>query len=122
MGGLLKFESLRVLLRNNLFLLSSCKFRIAGLEGTGRRSGEVARRSVGKIRKVVMDRRFSKNRVPIFSIALRQRSSARSQTVWKAKASRFRDTNTAERLFFPWPKLCSRSLFFRTLKLSFSIF
>ena len=38
-----------------------------------------------------MDRRFSKNRprVPIFSIALRQRSSARSQTVWKAKASRF---------------------------------
>src|SRR3712207_1920044 len=33
---------------------------------------------------------------PIFFIALRQRSSARSQTVWKAKASRFRDT--AERL------------------------
>src|SRR3954447_25541342 len=30
MGGLLKFESLRVLLRNNLFLLGSCKFRIAG--------------------------------------------------------------------------------------------
>jgi hypothetical protein len=29
MGGLLKFESLRVLLRNNLFLLGSCKFRIA---------------------------------------------------------------------------------------------
>ena len=81
---------------------------------------------MGKIRKVVMDRRFSKNRprVPIFSIALRQRSSARSQTVWKAKASRFRETNTAERLAFPWPKLCSRlyPLFFRTLKLSFSIF
>src|SRR3954471_6134945 len=61
---------------------------------------------------------------PIFSIALRQRSSARSQTVWKAKASRFRETNTAERLTSPCPKLCSRlyPLFFRTLKLSFSIF
>src|SRR3954464_12816182 len=37
---------------------------------------------------------------------------------------RFRETNTAERLTLPWPKLCSRlyPLFFRTLKLSFSIF
>jgi len=74
----------------------------------GRRSGEkasVARRSsqLEKIRKVVRDRGFSQNRarVPIFSSAPRQRSSARSRTVWKAKASRFRDTNTAERLFFP---------------------
>src|SRR5687768_9968198 len=54
-----------------------------------------------------MDRRFSKNRPrePIFSIALCQRSSARSQTVWKAKARRFRDTNTAERLAFPVPEI-----------------
>src|SRR3954447_6243879 len=97
-----------------------------GAVGGGLAKASVARRSVGKIRKVVMDRRFSKNRlrVPIFFIALRHRSSAKSQTVWKAKARRFRETNTAERLFLPWPKLCSRlyPLFFRTLKLSFSIF
>jgi hypothetical protein len=54
---------------------------------------------VGKTRQVAMDRRFSKNRarVPIFFIASRHNSSARSQTVWKAKARRFRETNRERR-------------------------
>src|SRR3954467_8753268 len=97
-------------------------------KGGGRRSGEVAKRSsqVGKIRKVVMDRRFSKNppRVPIFSIALRQRSSARSQTVWKAKASRFRETNPGEKLPSPCQKLFSSfyPCSFEQLSFRFSIF
>ena len=31
-----------------------------------------------------------------------------SQTVWIAKASRFKATRMAARFCFPWPKLCSR--------------
>src|SRR3954464_14863140 len=72
--------------------LSSIRFSVASSSKLGRWSGwhgvqeavggglakaRVARRSsqVGKIRKVVMDRRFSKNRarVPIFCIAPRHR-------------------------------------------------
>jgi hypothetical protein len=71
---------------------SSSKSRMSGIccgvhgaGGGGLAKARVARRSsqVGKTRKLVIERRFSKNRPrdPIFSAAWRQSPSVRSQTV-----------------------------------------
>src|SRR5579864_8214045 len=81
-----------------------------GLESHGGRASGLAKARVSsrscqeaKIAYVVIDARLLKNRrrVASFSRAERQRLSAMSQTVWKAKARRFKVTSMEARCCSP---------------------